>query len=196
MTTGVAYIYFSTLRPDEQDLQNLLLCLMKQLVQGLPTIPNSITGLEMMLESAVDFDILEAFHETVESLLRVYIILDAIDEYPPTDRKRFLSEMSRLQVKYGVNIFLTSRRVSEQINRLKNTVKLEIRAEAQDLRRYVATNVFRLPSSVQGSIEAKSQLISSIVESSDGRFVARLLFPLQNELANTTYVGFYSQSCI
>lgn len=171
MTIGLAYVYFSASRPVEQDLQNILLCLMKQLVQDLPDVPEPVTGLARILKSAVRIShVLEALFRTVEQFSRVYLVLDAVDELSAGTRRKLLREMSRLQMKAGVKIFLTWEHDSEGIDRLKNVDNLEIHAQAQDLYRYVDQNISCSPPSVRAVLgEARDQFVSRVVARSHAR---------------------------
>jgi Cdc6-like AAA superfamily ATPase len=112
---GIAYLYCSYQRQQEQTSTELLACLLKQLVQENPTMPDSMKELDKRHKdkrTRRSFDeISKALHSVIasSSYSRVFILIDALDECQVSDggRSKFLSEVLNLQAKTGVNLFAT-----------------------------------------------------------------------------------------
>lgn len=82
---GIAYIYCNFRRKDEQNAEGLLAALLKQLAQGrssLPDIVKSIYETHNANRTRPSFgEISKALKSVVTMYSRVFIIIDALDEY-------------------------------------------------------------------------------------------------------------------
>ncbi|KAH7130516.1 hypothetical protein B0J11DRAFT_430617, partial [Dendryphion nanum] len=167
---GVAYIYFSTLQAGEQDLQNLVFNLLKQLVPGLRVIP---FYLEKMIDGKHEIpsvrQILEALHATVKLYSQVFVVLDALDECQAGSRTALLREILVLQSMFQTKIFLTSRFDPDIIT--FDALILQIRAHEADLRRFAAGKLFLLLSLIEGVTNVHEEILSKVVESANGNFL-------------------------
>jgi predicted ATPase len=130
-STGIAYLYCIYQRQEEQNPVELLTCLLKQLVQEKPTMPDSMKDLYKCHKdkrTRPSFDeISKVLHSVIASpsYSRVFILIDALDECQVSDggRRRFLSEVFNLQAKTGVNLFATSRFIPDIKEELKNIIQ-------------------------------------------------------------------------
>lgn len=123
---GIAYLYCNFKRQDKQNLGDLLLSLLKQLVQGQLSKSNIVKDLydrHKKKGTRPLFDeISVAIHSATALHTGTFIIIDAIDEcHQERDecRTRFLSQIFDLQAKTGVNLFVTSRFIPETQRSLK-----------------------------------------------------------------------------
>jgi len=142
-TVGIAYIYCNFWRQDEQKAEDLLSNLLKQLTQGQSSMPDIVKALydsHMKRGTRPSFDEIRRTLQSVANLyLRIFIIVDALDECQVNDncRLRLLLETFSLQSKFEANIFATSRLIPEIMNIFKDSVRLEIRAREEDVRTYL-----------------------------------------------------------
>jgi hypothetical protein len=104
---------------------------------------------------------------------RVFIIVDALDECQVSDgcRQRFLLSLFNLCVKYGVNVFATSRPISSIEKEFEGNTMLEIRANEEDVRRYLEGYMFRLPGFVVRSLKLQEEIKTRIIKAVDGMYV-------------------------
>ncbi|EFY97663.2 Ankyrin repeat protein [Metarhizium robertsii ARSEF 23] len=111
---GVAYLYCNYNRQNEQQLNCLLECLLKQLAERRGSVPECVKSLynclraEHMRPSVGQLS--SALDAVVSLYSKVFIVIDALDECRDTDgsRAELLVETVRaLQKPYGVNIFET-----------------------------------------------------------------------------------------
>ena len=140
---GIAYLYCNFRQKHEQKAQDLLTSLLKQLSQGRSTLPDGVKSLydkhkEKRTRPSLD-EISRTLQSVVGTYTRVIIIVDALDECQVSDgcRKMFLSEISSLQAKTGANLFATSRFIPDITKKFNGSIKLEIRAHDDDVRRYL-----------------------------------------------------------
>ena len=93
---GVAYLYCNYRRQDEQKPEHLLASLLKQLTQGLSSLPDSVKSLynshkDRRTQPSFD-EISRALQSVVTMYSRVFLIIDALDErqvshgYPTTSK--------------------------------------------------------------------------------------------------------------
>ncbi len=170
----VTYIYCNFKRKKEQMLEDLLASVLKQLAQGRSSLPQCVRSLHDRCKSKksrplID-DISTALHTVAAEYSRVFILVDALDEC--SCRAKLLSEISELQNKYGVNIFTTSRFIPDITQRFERDLQLEIRANEQDVQRYVKGHFDELPRFVRCNPDLQQEISSKIVKAIDGMHVA------------------------
>ncbi|KAF5630756.1 purine and uridine phosphorylase [Fusarium tjaetaba] len=169
---GIAYVYCNFRRREEQTARELLASVLKQLLQGLKTIPESVeslhrAGSRLSLES-----ISSALLWVAERFSRVFVLIDALDECRTSDgtRTRFLSEIFDLQSKCQINIFATSRPIPDVTRLFTNCASLEVRATDDDVRMFVRGRMPQLPEFF-GQQGLEEDITSQIVRSVQGMFL-------------------------
>jgi len=181
-SVGIAYIYCNYQRQQEQKLEDLLLTLLRQLAQKQPAVPADIKNLydqHRTKGSRPSLDeIVRVLHSTLQIFSRAFIIIDALDEYHVSNsggQKRLLSEVFRLQGQAQLNLFATSRFVSEIISQFEGCISKEIRAQDDDVLRYVNGRISQLlRSRISKHTEypdLQNTIRSDIVKAVDGMYV-------------------------
>jgi Cdc6-like AAA superfamily ATPase len=177
-TIGIAYLYCNFQRQHEQNLENLLASLLKQLTRGQPSLPGSINSdYEYHKHGQKPLslrEIITAFYSVVSMYSRVFIVIDALDECQVSHscQKRFLLELFKLQAKCGANMFATSRYLPEITDSFQGSISLEIRATEQDVGRYVDGYIPNLPSFVRRRPDLQEEIKFEIIKAAGGRYVA------------------------
>jgi hypothetical protein len=176
---GIACLYCNYRQRYEQNLETLFASLLKQFVQEQPFIPGSMKTLynrhkDRRTRPSLS-EILGILRTVAAAYSRVFIIVDALDECQISDgcRQIFLSGLFNLQATCGVNLFVTSRPILSIENDFeeKRSLKLEIRASAEDVRRYLDSHISRLPGFVARSLELQEELKTNIIKAVDGMYV-------------------------
>jgi Cdc6-like AAA superfamily ATPase len=169
----VAYLYCNSKKQDEQKAQDLLVNLLKQLAEGKSPLPDGVTSLyrrhkDKRTRPSLD-EISEALRLVATKYSRVFILVDALDECQAIGhcRDTLLSEIFGLQ-EHGVNFFATSREMSGITEKFKQSPSLDIRADKQDLRRYVDGRISDLPSFVRREPDRQEEVKTEIVKAVDG----------------------------
>ncbi|KAI0421681.1 ankyrin repeat-containing domain protein [Xylaria grammica] len=171
---GVAYLYCSFRRADDQKAGDLLAGLLKQLAQQRCLLPDSVTSLYNHKKKRQ-----RPSHSEISSTLRlvaamysqVFIVVDALDECPAYNSSRFMSEVFNLQETCKVNIFATSRFIPEIVQRFKHGMTLEIRASQKDICSYIDGHMLYLPSFVKRNHELQEEIKTEIFNAVDGMFL-------------------------
>ncbi|KAL2813093.1 purine and uridine phosphorylase [Aspergillus granulosus] len=140
---GVAYLYCNFQRKDDQRIEDLLSSLLKQLAERQTSLPGEVKELynqhkHERTRPAFE-DIASTLHEVIVKYSRVFIVIDALDECQTSEgcRTKLLSEIFKLQIKCGINIFATSR-INAEIEKLFcDALSLEIRAKESDVELYL-----------------------------------------------------------
>ena len=112
---------------------------------------------------------------------RAYIILDALDEHIPLGDDGFspqiplLRELINIQYKIPgrCTIFITSREIYSIQEQLPNRVRLDIRAQDEDVRVYVASRVyddakFTFASECRADPGLANEIVEKVVEKAQG----------------------------
>jgi hypothetical protein len=172
---GFAFIYFNFRRQDDQTTENMLSSLMKQLAWSLYPLPDEICTLFRQhkpkgVTRPSLTEILNCLEAVVGRYKRVYVVVDALDEYQSTDNSRddFLSALLALLHSQGINIFATSRPIPEVTNVFVDFPSVRIAATNEDVQKYLASNLARLPAFVRKSKELQDDITAKIVEAVGG----------------------------
>jgi hypothetical protein len=170
---GVAFIYCDYKLRHEQTGDMLLTILLKQLIAGRQTLPESIQELyedHGQGTSSLSPKDLRATLRSVTSLYRrIIIAVDALDEGEDYHLTTLFSEIFSLQEKFGVNVFATTRpAVTEKLSRLfKGATEIEISAKDEDVQRYVEARMHELPSCISKG-RLKDDIKERILDCVDG----------------------------
>ena len=153
-SVGIVYLYCNFQQQQQQKPKDLLLNLLKQLVQRRAPVPESIKTLyerhNRERTRPLFNEILEALESVAAQYSRAFIIVDALDECGISDRERreFLSAIFKLQDKTKANLFTTSR-INDNIARLfEGALSLQIRARDEDIESYLDRQISLLPSDI------------------------------------------------
>ncbi|KAF8851267.1 ankyrin, partial [Acephala macrosclerotiorum] len=172
---GIAYLYCDFRRQEEQNAEDLILNLLKQLSQQHSILPDSLKSLydqykDKRTQLSLD-KILETLHEIAAIYSRIFIIVDALDECQAFDgcRMKFLSEISKFQAKCNANLFVTSRNIPEITERFKLSISLEIRASDEDVRMYLDSRLSKSESDVIKGY--REEITIAITKAVDGMFL-------------------------
>ena len=177
-TVGIAYIYCDFRRNHEQKPIDLLMSLLKQLTQGLPSVPQSIQQLyedHQYKRTRPSFDeISQVLQSIVHDYSKVFIVVDALDECKVSDggRDQFMIELFSLQTTNMINLFVTSRFIPDIIKEFEaRSTQKEIRASSDDLEKYLDGNIPKLPSFVSRNVDLQKEIKSAIITAVDGMCV-------------------------
>jgi hypothetical protein len=106
---------------------------------------------------------------TVADYSKVYIVIDALDEYLETRRHKLLKYLAALGS--NINLLLTSRPHITPEMFFLSTPTLEIRATEEDIRQYLESQIqhsFRLSKHVQTRPELRQEIETQIISNVDG----------------------------
>jgi Cdc6-like AAA superfamily ATPase len=174
---GTAYIYCNFRRQHEQKPSDLLLSLIKQLVQEKTAIPNIVRDIysrHSPKRTRPSYDeILDALHRVTAPYSRTFVLVDALDECQISHRSydMFLQAIFNLQAKAGVNIFATSRFIKDIEKKFDKSIRLEICASDIDVQNYLDGKLQNFQSSVLKDHSLKEEIKSRIAKAADGMHV-------------------------
>ncbi|KAF2469207.1 ankyrin [Lindgomyces ingoldianus] len=178
---GVAYVYCNYKAREEQDTSQMLAAILKQLVQARPSLVGPV---ELLHKQHADRgtrpspdEVFSALRDVLARYSTVYIVIDALDECQDSDgtRRQFLTKLRDLQVGRDVRLMATSRFIPEIVDWFNQALKLEVQASKEDVKRFVAGQICRLPKCIQRNSALQEIVQEKIVEAVDGMFLlARL----------------------
>ncbi|GFP57004.1 ankyrin repeat domain-containing protein 17 [Trichoderma asperellum] len=186
---GVGYIYCNFKRSNEQSIHDLLANLSKQLLNQLAEdsaplpqiVENLYTRHQAHRTKPSREELSTALHSVAAKYVRVFIIVDALDECESNGCwVELLEELFNLQNSQRINIFATSRHVPEIIDQFKgNSELLEIRASDQDVERFLdieIQNLGRLRACVRENYELQQEIKTGIAKSAGGMFLLAQIY--------------------
>jgi Cdc6-like AAA superfamily ATPase len=171
---AVAYVYCNYKAQEEQDASSMLAAIVKQLVRARPSAAEPVErlhkehadrGTKPSLE-----EIFGTLREVVAKYSVVYIVVDALDECRDSDgtRSQFLAKLRELQAGKDIRLIATSRFIPEVEVEFRTAVRLEVRASNEDVRRFVASQMYRLPKCIQRDPALQKMVEEKIPETVDG----------------------------
>jgi NACHT domain len=176
---GVAHLYCSYKRQQEQTCASIIADILGQLVRQRTSLPKIVKDLYQRHIRQTGRPQLEEVSQALQlvagSFSRVFFVIDALDESTTTDgtRQRLLSEMFRLQSldHISTNLLITSRFIPEDIGRRQDHIEIEIRAKNEDVEKYIKGQIPRLPSCVSKRSDLQDAIKVAIFEAADGMSV-------------------------
>jgi Cdc6-like AAA superfamily ATPase len=174
---GIAYLYCNFRQQHEQKFSDLIVSLLKQLIQERPSIPDVVKNLYSHhkpkgTRPSPD-GILSALHYVTTFYSRTFIIVDALDECQVSHegRGKFLQEIFNLQAKVGVNVFATSRFIRDIENKFDGSIRLEIHARDADVWKYLDRKLLNFQSFVLKNPSLQAEIKSKIAKAAHGMYV-------------------------
>lgn len=168
--TGVAYLYCNYGRQNEEGLDNLLASLLAQLVLEQVIIPKNIRAwYDNPRQTRPPLDkISEELCSVITNYSRVFIVVDALDEYRNEDiRQALLAEIFKLQGLSDTRLMVTFRpNIKPEFTGSMAT--LEIRAYEEDVERYLKRRIYQLPMVVRTNDELQHAIMTRISALVDG----------------------------
>ena len=178
---GIAYLYCNFRRQDEQNIDELLASLLKQLAESQLSLPGSVKDLYDRYKTKrtrpSQKEISETIHIVTKSYSRVFVIVDALDECQVSHgcRMTFLSELFSLQAKYGAKLFATSRFILEISENFKGSIQLEIRARKEDVQTYLDHHISPQRAFLRKNLALQNEIKAKIIEAVKGMYVFSFL---------------------
>jgi Cdc6-like AAA superfamily ATPase len=173
-TIGIAYFYCNFRMQDEQKADSLFASLLKQLVYGRSSLPDSVKSLYKKHKNKLTRPSFEEISKALQSVATLYstlfIIVDALDECQTTDgcRAKVITELFNLQAKANIKLLATSRFIPEIVEMFKDSIQLEIRANDQDVQKYLHSHISQLPRFVTYSVELQEEVKAKVLKAVDG----------------------------
>ncbi|KAJ7028092.1 ankyrin repeat domain-containing protein [Mycena alexandri] len=172
---GVACIYLNHKEAEDHTPTRLLSSLWRQLVLGkdFGPLPKKLYQQHQEKQTPLSLDeVSEVLCSAITEFLKVYIVVDAVDEYPETQREILFEYLT--EIGPTVNLLITSRPHITPDSALPNPATLEIRANEDDVGRYVDAQIRRSPRlsrHVQSRINLREKIHSAITSTVDGMFL-------------------------
>jgi hypothetical protein len=171
-THGVAYVYCHYKAQEEQDACTMLTAIMKQLVLGRPSAIEHMARLHQKhakkrTKPSLD-KITNALREVLAHYPYVYVVIDALDECQNATRRQFLAKLRDLQAGRDVRMMVTARFIPDIEDAFRAELNLEVRASREDVKRFIASQTYRLPTCIQRSAALQDMAQEKILNAVDG----------------------------
>jgi archaellum biogenesis ATPase FlaH len=146
-STGMAciYCYCNYKEQKTQTVSELIASLLKQLVQDHPAISDNVESIynhhivQNTRPTANEFT--KALRSEIGRYSKVFIIIDALDEFLERDQEYLITELRSLSS--TVNLMVTSRPLPLIEEQFRGVNRLDILANEEDIRKYIETRTRR-----------------------------------------------------
>lgn len=171
-THGVAYVYCNYKAQEEQDESSMLAAILKQLVSGRPS---AIEHIERLHEKHADRgtkpsagEITNALRNVLSHFPYVYVVIDALDECKKGNRHQLLAKLKELQAGRDVRLLVTARFIPDIEDAFRAALMLEVQASKEDVKRFIAGQIYRLPTCIQRNAALQDMVQETIPNAVDG----------------------------
>ncbi|KAI0412872.1 ankyrin repeat-containing domain protein [Xylaria grammica] len=175
-SVAVAYMFYNFRCMHEQQPEDLLASLVKQILHDRP-VPAEVKDLFTVHKPRRTRPSLTEISSVLSSICalftNVFIVVDALDECQREQREKFLSEIFNLQKTKPLNLFATSRMIPEIEGLFDDSEQLEVRATIDDVHKYLDTRTSRLPTFIRG---IRDEIKTEICKAVDGIFLLAQLY--------------------
>ncbi|KAK2589553.1 hypothetical protein QQS21_012766 [Conoideocrella luteorostrata] len=182
---AIAYVYCSYQPQQEQKPEDLLASLLKQFARRNPKVFANVKGLyerHVSNGSRPSLDeIIKMLQSAIKLFCRVFIIVDALDEFHSSNytnwKKILVLKKPWFASGAHINLFVTSRSISEITAEFLGDVQKDIRAPESDVLSYVNDNImqFRVADRFAERPDVQDKIRSGIVRAADGMFLLATL---------------------
>ena len=175
---AIAFVYFSYKRPTDQTIESVLASLLKQMLLGCFDIPSVVRKLyedhRTKIKRPNTAELLNTLDVVLKIFPRSFILLDALDECTGSRVRSILIEnVHALKQNYNVCHFATSRFIPEILAEYSGSATLEIRANDDDVRRYLQDRMMSFTKCIQRNKFLQDQVVSQISCAVGGMYVLR-----------------------
>lgn len=166
----VAYLYLTY--QEQPPLEHLLGSVAKQFLDPSKQHPQLLKRLSS--QSRQQHPSLKEVHEILADVTRdrqVYIIVDALDEYPPDLRDDLVHHLRK--IKKDINLFVTSRRFEGFERTARGFERLDIVAQNQDIQEYIDYVIERhseLRNSIDRAPDLRADIGETLIKKSSGMY--------------------------
>lgn len=172
-------MYFNYKAREEQDVSRMLAAILKQLVQARPLLMGPVEQLHKQhadrgTRPSPD-EVFNALQDVLSQYSAVHIVVDALDESRDDNGTwlQFLARLRDLQTGRDVRLMATSRFIPEIVAWFNEALKLEVQASKEDVKRFVAGQIYRLPKCIQNDPVLQEIVQEKIMEAVDGMYALR-----------------------
>lgn len=195
-TVGVSWLYCSYKSRNEQSLDALLASILQQLLQAeSPQVVQVVGKLHQKHASQKTkptvSELQESLEAALESLATTYIVIDALDECSAENdtRRKFLAILRALQAKSKLRLMVTSRHVPHIVEEFPDALRLEVRAQNEDVKKFIEGQLGRLPKCIQRDEELQHRVQTQIAGAIDGMYAPEFHYSLKFLLAYAEQVS-------
>ncbi|KAJ7081221.1 hypothetical protein B0H15DRAFT_996439, partial [Mycena belliarum] len=171
--SGVACIYLNHKETAVQTLVNLLASIWKQLSVEKPLalpVHNLYKHHRARKTSPSVQEAVNILQILIAQMSQVYLVIDALDEYPEQQRRALVDQLSLL-LGPTTRLMITSRPHVEFRDTFPDLLAVEIRAADEDIMNYIDKQIHlapRLSKHVQGQPKLRDEIKSCIISHVDG----------------------------
>lgn len=170
---GLGWIYFrydSVQRPQSSDV---LRSVLRQLLTGQPTIPDELVALykKHVVTMITDAQCELWLNSIAQTLSKVHLIVDALDECSNNDDGRNAMLRSLIGLSENCFLFITSRPSVDIMKHFVSALNFSLEANANDIEKYILERLYaaaNLAEYLENDDQLQSKIVQRILELAQG----------------------------
>ncbi|KAK6996897.1 Arp ankyrin repeat protein, partial [Favolaschia claudopus] len=165
-STGFAWLYLDYKEDQVQTKANLFASICHQLWVGkpIPVLLQDLYTKHLARKTRPTLnDIVNVLQITLLEHSRMYLVIDALDEFSDPERAGFLSKLAKIIKQFPVHLLITVRPHSVSHNYFPHIQRIEIEAQQEDITRYVEDQLQILPN-VISLMKLRPSLLQEIIQ--------------------------------
>jgi hypothetical protein len=187
------YCYCNYKDQNRQTVSELIASLLKQLVQDRPIISDNVKSFHerhiVRSTRPTLSDFINALRADIAKYTKVFVIVDALDEFRDRDQEYLITELRSLGP--TVNLMVTSRPLSMIEEQFRGARRLDISANDEDIRKYIESRIPRERRLLQ-HVRKDGTLLETIIDkvgtTARGMYVfPMLVFPQSSQSYNLIF---------
>ncbi|KAJ7112303.1 hypothetical protein C8R44DRAFT_677276, partial [Mycena epipterygia] len=175
---GVTYIFFDYNQSSSQTPPAIMGSILRQLLIDSPSVPESVKPVHALFTSGRTrpsglSDLVIALKAQLQLYTRVYLVVDALDEYS-ANRNNFIAEIRSLMDTGGLQVLITSRDISTIKHQFQNNSCINVLAHHEDVCSYIAERMQReerLKTLLNGDTSLEQDIVAKVTEKAAGMFL-------------------------
>jgi hypothetical protein len=188
---GIAFVYCNY--KEDHSVEDLLGSILQQLAQRRSSVSESIRNLyksHIWKQTRPSItETVRTLQSEIQSLAKVFIVVDALDEYSELDEKRsrFLANLRKLT---AAQFVVTSRpHISTDPEYFTGVSILEVRASSDDIKAFIHGRISdpgKLKRLVQEDHSLRGEIVDTIIKSANGMYI-----PITSTYKTLIFKGFF-----
>ncbi|KAJ0164649.1 Vegetative incompatibility protein HET-E-1 [Colletotrichum tanaceti] len=174
---AISYVYCNYKNREVDDSTSLLRCLLRQIVDALPSVPDAVKDMYRGKQSLTLGTVGQLLREAASRCSCCFIVIDALDEFQSHSHQGCMSLLSEItKIRSHAKIFATSRPIPRISSHFEGCLSQEIQATRDDLESYLGSRVADCSPVLKRDELLCNEVTATIVDAVNGMFLLAHLY--------------------
>ncbi|WQF89332.1 Putative NACHT nucleoside triphosphatase, P-loop containing nucleoside triphosphate hydrolase [Colletotrichum destructivum] len=174
---AISYVFCNYKNRELDDSITLLRCLLRQIVDVLPSVPESLKEMHKKEELLTLKKVSGLLQEAASKCSNCFIIVDALDEFQSSSHQNCMSLLSEItKARAHAKVFATSRPIPRICSFFEGRLSQEIRATHNDLDTVLESHIARCSRVLDRDVSLRDEVEATIIGAVNGMFLLAQLY--------------------